>query len=178
MVDPEAFVGGYPRGIDFGARLGKRGPEGPEEFRRYDESAIDLPRSDPARLGEVARDNSVHLVVGIIERDGGSLYCAALTYGPSGKLLGKHRKLMPTGLERDARRWPPNYAPIHARTVLIRRGSCIVGPLGDVLVEPHFAGETLQLPNWVAVSLLAENMISTTMRKYDLDHYAWPDVFG
>ncbi|MGO4514141.1 hypothetical protein AB4Z51_45070, partial [Bradyrhizobium sp. 2TAF36] len=35
---------------------------------------------------------------------------------------------------------------------------------GDVLVEPHFAGETLQLPNWVAVSLLAENMISTTMR--------------
>jgi nitrilase len=43
---------------------------------------------------------SVHLVVGVIERDGGTLYCTALMYGPDGRLLGKHRKLMPTALER------------------------------------------------------------------------------
>jgi hypothetical protein len=167
VVFPEAFVGGYPKGIDSGARLGKRGPEGREEFRRYYESAIDLPGPDAARLGEVARDNSVLLVVGIIERDGGSLYCTALTYGPSGKLLAKHRKLMPTALERDARRWPPNYAPIHARTVLIRGGSCIVDPLGDCWSNQILPARPLQLPNWIAVSLLAENMISmlwATMR--------------
>ena len=35
-----------------------------------------------------------------IERDGGTLYCTALTFGPDGRLLGKHRKLMPTALER------------------------------------------------------------------------------
>jgi len=39
-------------------------------------------------------------VVGAIERDGGTLYCTALFFGPDGRLLGKHRKLMPTALER------------------------------------------------------------------------------
>jgi len=39
-------------------------------------------------------------VIGVIERDGGTLYCTALFFGPDGKLLGKHRKLMPTALER------------------------------------------------------------------------------
>jgi nitrilase len=34
VVFPEAFVGGYPKGLDFGARLGIRLPEGREDFRR------------------------------------------------------------------------------------------------------------------------------------------------
>ena len=33
-------------------------------------------------------------------RNGGTLYCTALTHAPSGKLISKHRKLMPTALER------------------------------------------------------------------------------
>jgi predicted amidohydrolase len=40
------------------------------------------------------------LVVGVIERDGGTLYCTVLFFSPEGHLLGKHRKLMPTALER------------------------------------------------------------------------------
>ena len=36
----------------------------------------------------------------MIERDGGTLYCTALIFGPDGTLLGKHRKLMPTAMER------------------------------------------------------------------------------
>jgi predicted amidohydrolase len=36
----------------------------------------------------------------VIERDGGTLYCTALMLAPSGDLLGKHRKLMPTAAER------------------------------------------------------------------------------
>ncbi|WP_246048228.1 hypothetical protein [Hankyongella ginsenosidimutans] len=27
-VFPEAFLGGYPKGVDFGARVGSRSPEG------------------------------------------------------------------------------------------------------------------------------------------------------
>ena len=100
VVFPEAFVGGYPKGLDFGARLGMRSPEGREAFRKYFESAIELTGPEAQRLGEVARDNHIHLVVGIIERDGGTLYCTAVTYAPSGKLISKHRKLMPTALER------------------------------------------------------------------------------
>src|SRR3954465_2328806 len=34
-VFPEAFVSAYPKGLDFGARVGMRSPEGREQFRRY-----------------------------------------------------------------------------------------------------------------------------------------------
>jgi nitrilase len=100
VVFPEAFVGGYPKGQDFGARLGSRTDAGREEFRRYFESAIALPGPECGRIGEVARSVGVHLVVGVIERDGGTLYCTALMFSPEGSLLGRHRKLMPTALER------------------------------------------------------------------------------
>src|SRR5262245_26954345 len=43
IVFPEAFVSGYPRGLDFGARVGSRTAEGREWFRRYWESAVDVP---------------------------------------------------------------------------------------------------------------------------------------
>jgi len=36
----------------------------------------------------------------VIEREGGTCYCTVLFFGPGGELLGKHRKLMPTALER------------------------------------------------------------------------------
>jgi len=100
VVFPEAFVGGYPKGWDFGARLGQRSEAGREDFRRYFESAIEVQSPEGKLLGEAARANGVHLVVGIVERDRGTLYCTAVTYSPEGRLLGKHRKVMPTALER------------------------------------------------------------------------------
>ena len=33
VVFPEAFVSAYPRGLDFGARVGSRTPEGRDWFR-------------------------------------------------------------------------------------------------------------------------------------------------
>ena len=51
-------------------------------------------------IGSFAADIKAHLVVGVIERDGATLYCTALFFGPDGALLGKHRKLMPTASER------------------------------------------------------------------------------
>jgi nitrilase len=255
VVFPEAFVGGYPKGLDFGARLGLRSAEGREDFRRYYEGAITAPGPEVREIGQAARESRVHLVVGVVERDGGTLYCTALMYGPDGRLLGKHRKLMPTALERlvwgfgdgstltvadsaigrlgsvvcwenympllrtamyakgielycaptvdDRDTWlptmrtialegrcfvlsacqylrrsdcPPNYAAIHGDdpdTVLIRGGSCIVDPLGTVLVEPSFEGETIR------VAELDRRMVARA--KYDLDvvgHYARPDVFN
>jgi len=250
VVFPEAFVGGYPRGLDFGARLGIRLPEGREDFRRYVESAIAVPGPATEAIGAAA----VHLVVGVIERDGGTLYCTALMFGPDGRLLAKHRKLMPTAMERlvwgfgdgstlavvdtplgrlgsvicwenympllrmamyakgiqlycaptvdDRDTWlptmrtialegrcfvisacqyltradcPADYRAIQGddpATVLIRGGSCIVGPLGNVLVEPSFDGELIQ------VAELDRGDIARG--KFDLDvvgHYARPDIF-
>jgi nitrilase len=254
VVFPEAFVGGYPKGLDFGARLGSRSPEGREDFRRYFESAIEVPGPSCERIADAARDNGVHLVVGVIERDGGTLYCSALTFGPDGQLLAKRRKLMPTALERlvwglgdgstlrvaqtalgrigavicwenympllrmamygqgvelycaptvdDRDTWlptmrtiaiegrcfvisacqyltradcPADYAVIQGdepATVLIRGGSCIIDPLGAVLLEPSFIGEAIR------VATLDRRLIARG--KYDLDvvgHYARPDIF-
>jgi nitrilase len=99
-VFPEAFVAGYPKGLDFGARVGSRRPEGREDFRRYFDSAVAVPGPATEAIGAAARAGKLYLVVGVIERDGGTLYCTALFFGPDGRLLGKHRKLMPTAMER------------------------------------------------------------------------------
>jgi nitrilase len=100
VVFPEAFVGGYPKGHDFGVSVGQRTPQGREEFRRLFENAIEVPGPATEFIGSVARDHGIHIVVGVIERSGGTLYCAALTFGPDGALLGRRRKLMPTAMER------------------------------------------------------------------------------
>ncbi|MCC6391997.1 MAG: nitrilase [Bryobacterales bacterium] len=99
-VFPEALLGGYPKGMSFGAVVGHRTPEGRQEFRRYFESAIDVPGPVTAQLGETARRYNLWMVVGVIERDGGTLYCTALFLAPDGTLAAKHRKLMPTAMER------------------------------------------------------------------------------
>jgi nitrilase len=100
ILFPEAFVSGYPRGLDFGARVGSRTPEGRELFRRYWESSVDVPGPATDVLGETARQANAHVVIGVIERDGGTLYCSVLFFAPDGTLMGKHRKLMPTAAER------------------------------------------------------------------------------
>ncbi len=51
-------------------------------------------------LSRIARSNSIYLVVGVMERDAGTLYCTVLFFAPDGTFLGKHRKLMPTASER------------------------------------------------------------------------------
>jgi len=100
VVFPEAFLGGYPKGIDFGARVGSRSPEGRDDFRRYWDAAIGVPGDQTAALGEIAASHGMFLVIGVIERAAGTLYCTALFFSETGELLGKHRKLMPTAMER------------------------------------------------------------------------------
>ena len=254
VVMPEAFVSGYPIGLDFGARVGLRQPKGREDFRRYYESAVDVPGPACEALGRVAKEGKVFLVIGVIERDGGTLYCTVLFFSPDGTMMGKHRKLMPTAMERliwgfgdgstmpvfdtplgklgsvicwenympmlrmhmysqgiqlycaptaDHRdTWlpsmrhialegrcfvlsccqyltraecPEDYAAIQGNdpsTVLMRGGSCIVGPSGQILAGPQFEGPCI---------LTADLDLDEIPRgKYDLDvvgHYARPDVF-
>lgn len=254
VVFPEAYVGGYPKGLDFGARVGSRTPAGRDDFRRYWASAVEVPGPEVTRIGGFAAEMGVHLVVGVIERAGATLYCSALFFGPDGLLLDRHRKLMPTASERliwgmgdgstlpvldtglgkigaaicwenympalrmamyakgielwcaptvdDREIWqssmrhiayegrcfvlsacqyltradcPPQYDCIQGDApdaVLIRGGSVIIGPLGDVLAGPIYDREAV---------LTAEIDLDDIVRgKFDLDvvgHYARPDVF-
>lgn len=100
IVFPEAFIVGYPKGMAYGLVVGARDPAGREEFRIYLEAAIEVPGPQTQRLGQAAAANACYVVMGVIEREFGTCYCTVLFFGPDGRLLGKHRKLMPTALER------------------------------------------------------------------------------
>ena len=253
VLFPEAFVSGYPRGISFGTVIGQRTNEGRDHYRRYWDSSVDVPGPAVDELVGIAAELAIHLVIGVIEREGGTLYCTALFFSPDG-YLGKHRKVMPTAAERlvwgfgDGSTLPvfdtpfgrlgavicwENYMPLLRMAmyskgiqiyciptadgretwlstvrhiamegrcfvlsanqftrlsdfpsdiknelaskpgdVVCLGGSCIVGPMGDVLAGPDFEGETI---------LYADlDLDEVTRGKYDFDvtgHYARPDLF-
>lgn len=254
IVFPEAFLGGYPKGASFGTPVGLRRPEGREAYRDYHAGAIDLDGPEVAALAEATAETGAFVVIGVIERDGGTVYCTALFLDGEKGLVAKHRKLMPTGAERliwgfgDGSTLPvldtplgrigavicwENYMPMmrmamydqgitlycaptaddrdswagsmrhvamegrcfvlsacqhitrgaypadydcalgdDPATVLLRGGSMIVAPLGEVLAGPDFSGETI---------LYATIDPAAVVRgKYDFDvtgHYARPDIF-
>jgi nitrilase len=104
ILFPEAFIPAYPRGLSFGTVVGDRKPEGRLTWERYCANSVDVPGPTTERLGEAARGANAYLAIGVIERDSqysrGTLYCTLLYISPDGRLLGKHRKIMPTGAER------------------------------------------------------------------------------
>jgi nitrilase len=100
ILFPEAFIPGYPKGLNYGLVVGARDAAGREEFRLYLDAAIEVPGPQTQRLGEAAATNGSYVVIGVIERELGTCYCTVLFFGPDGRLLGKHRKLMPTAMER------------------------------------------------------------------------------
>jgi nitrilase len=99
---PEAFLGGYPRGLTFGTSIGSRDERGREWFRRYHANAIELDGPVVSVLEETAARSGLLLVVGVIERVGGTLYCSVVWVDATAGLIGHRRKLMPTGAERIA----------------------------------------------------------------------------
>ncbi len=101
VVFPEAFLGGgYPKGLGFGARVGMRSDEGRRQFQQYFDSAVAVPGPETEALAQAAQTHSIWIVMGAIERHGGTLYCSVVYISPETGLCGKHRKLMPTAMER------------------------------------------------------------------------------
>ena len=254
VVFPEALIGGYPKGASFGAPIGFRKPEGRDAFAKYHSRAIEIDGPEVEIMAEAAAETGTFVVVGVIERDKGTLYCTVLYFDGEKGLVGKHRKLMPTAAERliwgfgdgstmpvfetdlgtigavicwenympalrmhmyaqgvslycaptadDRDTWVPSMQHIalegrtfvltacqyikrgtfedshesalgdDPETVMMRGGSAIINPLGNVLAGPDFTGETI---------IYADLDMDDVMRgKYDFDvtgHYARPDVF-
>ncbi len=100
LLFPEAFIPAYPRGLSFGTVVGSRSAAGRHLWQRYWENAVQIPGPSVTALGKAARAAGVYVVIGVIEREGGTLYCSLLFFDPAGKLIGRHRKLKPTAAER------------------------------------------------------------------------------
>lgn len=100
VVFPEAYIGGYPKGVDFGTRVGSRTDAGRDLFRRYADNAVELESTRFAALSEAVAANDLTCIVGAIEKRGGTLHCSTFGFERDGSLLGVHRKLVPTAAER------------------------------------------------------------------------------
>ena len=100
VVFPEAFISAYPKGLDFGAKIGSRTLRGRKDFLQYYNSSLDFDSNEFKKLLNIAKKNKVFLVIGVIEKSSGTLYCTVLHISDKGSLLCKHRKVMPTAAER------------------------------------------------------------------------------
>jgi aliphatic nitrilase len=92
---PESFVPGYPYW------LLTRDPMSVNDLnRRLFNQSMEIPGPECMALAAAAKKAGCHVVVGLTERAGGTLYNAQLVLGADGTILGKRRKLMPTSHER------------------------------------------------------------------------------
>ena len=102
LAFPEAFIPGYPAYYTVGYETN------PHEWTDYmialQENALSIPSEDTQILCHAAREADIHIVVGCSELDdrkgSSSLFNSLLFISREGKILGKHRKLMPTYTER------------------------------------------------------------------------------
>ncbi|KAI0080306.1 carbon-nitrogen hydrolase [Panus rudis PR-1116 ss-1] len=100
VVFPEAFIGGYPKMSTFGVVVGARTDPGRDEFLRYHSAAIEIPSPAISRIEQISKELGVFIVTGVIEKDLGTLYCTAVFVDPIQGYVAKHRKLVPTAMER------------------------------------------------------------------------------
>jgi nitrilase len=88
--------------LRFDAVVGRRTDRGREQWLDYWANSLEVPSPSVDRLSDAIREAGLFVGLGVTEREpiGGTLHCSLLYFGPDGTLLGKHRKLKPTGLER------------------------------------------------------------------------------
>lgn len=100
VVFPETFLGGYPKGVEFGVRVGSRSAEGRDLFRLYYETAFARDSEAFAQVRAMVAEAGINTVIGLVEPVGDTLHCAAATLSRSGDILSWRRKLQPTAMER------------------------------------------------------------------------------
>jgi aliphatic nitrilase len=99
IVFPESFIPTFP----YWSNYHPEGPPWARTFTKLFKNSVEIPSAETEILGEAAKQAGAYVVMGLNERDtiyGGSLYNTLLFLDPEGRIMGKHRKLMPTHHER------------------------------------------------------------------------------
>lgn len=162
VVFPEALLGGYPKALTFGATVGNRTEEGRELFLRYSNAAILCPGPETELLANRAKELNLHIVIGVIERAGGTLYCSSLLFSPNDGLLFKHRKLVPTASERLIWGQGDGSTMQVVQTEIGCLGMAICWENYMPLYRQHLYEQGVQL--WCAPTVDAREMWQTSMR--------------
>ncbi|GAA4279752.1 carbon-nitrogen hydrolase family protein [Gaetbulibacter aestuarii] len=102
IVFPEAFISGYPDWIWLIPN--SKGAELNELYLKLVENAVSVTDDSTRKLCETAKKAKINVVMGMHERNSEtsntSLFNSLLFINDEGIILGKHRKLIPTGGER------------------------------------------------------------------------------
>jgi nitrilase len=169
VVFPEAFVPGTPLWIDSAPIWDGDGPW----YARLVEQAVVVPGPATARLGAAARAHRVHLVIGVQEREphGTTIYNAVLYFGPDGRLLGKHRKLVPTGSERTVWGQGDGSTLDVVPTTLGRLGGLICWENYMPLARFHLYAQGVEV--WLAPTLARGDGWVATMRHIAREGRVW-----
>jgi predicted amidohydrolase len=100
----ESWLPGYPWWLWQGSWPGIAiGPQVDQARIAYLDSGVEIPSVTTDRLCQAAGDAGIDVVIGVAERDPltrGTIYCTLLFIGREGRILGRHRKLKPTYIER------------------------------------------------------------------------------
>ena len=82
IVFPEAFITGYPKGLNYGLVIGARDAVGREEFRLYLDAAIEVPGPETEKLAQASAAHNVYVVMGVIERGLGTCTARCFSLAP------------------------------------------------------------------------------------------------
>ncbi len=169
IVFPEAFVPGTPIWIDSVPIW-----DGDEAwFARLVDQAVVVPSPTTDRIGAAARDAGAYVVVGIDEREphGTTIYNTLLYFGPDGRLLDRHRKLMPTGSERTVWGMGDGSTLNVVETELGRIGGLICWENYMPLARFHLYAQGVDV--WVAPTLARGDGWIATMRHIAREGRVW-----
>jgi predicted amidohydrolase len=158
-VFPEAFLPAWPVWVDEALP----GEDAAWHLRLLEQSVV-VPGPVTARLGAAARAAGLHLVMGVDEREehGGTIYNTLLYFDPDGRLLGKHRKLMPTHAERLVWGMGDGSDLIVHQTAVGRVGGLICWE--NYMPLARFAVYAQGIDIWVAPTLATHEPWVATMR--------------
>jgi nitrilase len=118
---PETWIPGYPWYIWVGTPAWAIGKG---FVQRYFDNSLGYDSPLAQKIADAARDNKITVVLGLSERDGGSLYISQWLIGPDGETIAKRRKLRPTHVERTVfGEGDGSHITVHDRADLGRLGA-------------------------------------------------------